>query len=261
MNCDEIHTYLSAYIDKELSSDQARQVDEHVRSCTDCSAEYGELTRLRNTIKSSRIYASAPTHLKKQVSHDLAGAGNTNISRQAVPAKLAYSLPSLLLGAVIGWVTVSYFGAREIGDDLLQSLTSAHIHSLMADHLMDIASSDSHTVKPWFHGRLDFSPPVYDLTQQGYPLLGGRIDYLAGSPAAALVYRRRQHTINLFIRPNTEQILNNRSADYIGYHLVHWDDDGLSYSAISDLNLSDLEHFKELLTDKAAQRAGENRVR
>lgn len=252
MKCNEVNAALNAYVDGELSSAQMQQVDEHLRSCANCSEEYRDLNDFKNTINYSEIYDSAPAHLKEQVSTSLKEIENSNFSGLGFPAVFAYSIPALLLGLVIGWAAMSQFDTEDTGDNLLESLTSAHIHSLMANHLVDIASSDSHTVKPWFHGQLDFSPPVHDLTQQGYPLLGGRLEYLAKSSAAALIYRHRQHTINLFIRPKSLQAINVGSAEYNGYHIFHWNDESLSYWAVSDLNLSDLNNFKELLIDKTS---------
>lgn len=251
MKCHEVHAVLNAYVDRELPPVKAQQVDEHLRTCAACTEEYRELTRLRNTINSGNIHESAPAHLKKQVSDSLKEAGKSGLSWPGVPTGLAFGFPALLLGLVIGWAAVSYLNTQQAQSDLLASLTSAHIRSLMVDHLTDIASSDSHTVKPWFHGRLDFSPPVHDLTRDGYPLIGGRLEYLAGSSAAALVYRHRQHTINLFIFPKPEHITGLKTAVYKGYNILNWSDESLSYWVISDLNLSDLEHFKVLFTSKS----------
>ncbi|MEE9397267.1 MAG: hypothetical protein V3V31_09675, partial [Methylococcales bacterium] len=164
--------------------------------------------------------------------------------------KLAYSIPGLLFGVLLSWATMSYLDTQQDRDTLLQSLTSAHIRSMMVNHLTDIASSDTHTVKPWFHGQLDFSPPVIDLTSQGYPLIGGRLEYLSNGSAAALVYRHRQHTVNLFIQPKSAQTFRIQSTPHKGYNIINWDDDLLSYWAVSDLNLSDLGDFQKLLTDK-----------
>ncbi len=252
MKCNEVNTVLNAYLDGELPSIQAQQVEEHLRSCTDCSEVYRGLTNVRNTIKSSDIYNSAPTHLKKRVSDSLKEAENSKSFWAGITHQLTYSLPALLLGLVIGWVIMSHLNTQRAESDLLNSLVSAHIRSLMVDHLTDIASSDSHTVKPWFHGRLEFSPPVYDLTRHGYPLIGGRLDYLAGRSTAALVYRHRQHTINLFISPELESFGSMKSARYNGYNVINWREGSLSYWLISDLNLPDLEHFKMLFNSKVS---------
>jgi len=252
MKCDGVQAALSAYVDKELFSVQAQKIEEHLRSCADCSNSYRELSQLGNSIKSSNIRYAAPTHLRQCMLGGLRENTNKSYHWFRFLSALAYTFPALLVGLAIGWATTSHLNTQQIQGDQVRSLLSAHIRSLMVDHLTDIASSDSHTVKPWFHGRLDFSPPAHDLTQHGYPLIGGRLEYVAERSAAALVYRHRQHTINLFVWPKSLPVVSTKSARYNGYNIIHWDDGHLSYWAISDLNIADLEHFRGLLNDKTS---------
>jgi anti-sigma factor RsiW len=131
---------------------------------------------------------------------------------------------------------------------MLQNVIAGHVRSLMVNHLTDVASSDRHTVKPWFEGSLDFSPPVPDLTTQGFPLIGGRLDYLASHPVAALVYRRHQHAINLFIWPITRD--TPRQQQHVtrqGYNLITWTTADLAYWAISTLNMAELKTFVSMV--------------
>jgi anti-sigma factor RsiW len=150
--------------------------------------------------------------------------------------------------SVISW-NVALMQARSSGDDLLErEVASAHVRSLMAEgHLNDVVSTDQHTVKPWFNGKLDFSPPVYDFTGRGYPLLGGRLDYLGGRPVAALVYGRRKHLINVFLWPSTGPAGQGAPETRQGYHLLHWATPEYTYWVASDLGATELADFATLL--------------
>ena len=131
-------------------------------------------------------------------------------------------------------------------------MTASHARSLLADHLFDVASTDRHTVKPWFQGRADFSPPVLDMKEHGFPLAGGRLDYLDGRTAAALVYRRRQHVINLFVWPAADGRASGvTTLARRGYNLAHWTESGLNFWAVSDLNAAELRDFARLVHDQA----------
>jgi anti-sigma factor RsiW len=132
-----------------------------------------------------------------------------------------------------------------MGNQIAEQAISSHVRALMTGHTADVASADGHTVKPWFNGRIDFSPPVVDLAPQGFPLIGGRVDYIAHRSVATLVYGRRKHIIDLFIWPSTQEPSGNTSAN--GYNVVRWTHGGMSFVAVSDLNKIELEQFKDLL--------------
>jgi anti-sigma factor RsiW len=131
------------------------------------------------------------------------------------------------------------------GDALVAELVDNHVRSLIGDHLTDVQSTDQHTVKPWFAGKIDFAPRVVDLTEKGFPLLGGRVDYIHGHTTAALIYGRRRHTVNVFILPAGASDMDAQSRAYNGYSLLHWVGDGLSYWAVSDAAASELEAFRQ----------------
>lgn len=156
----------------------------------------------------------------------------------------------LLIAAFVGWGVGSLrpISNSSPSDRLTSELIDAHVRSLLPGHLMDVVSSDRHTVKPWFAGKTDLAPAVLDLSDQGFPLLGGRLDYIDGHSVAALAYGRRLHTINLFVWRSGQDESPNGSFAARGYNLVHWTKGGLSYWAVSDVALSDLEAFREAYT-------------
>jgi anti-sigma factor RsiW len=138
-------------------------------------------------------------------------------------------------------------GARRGGERVEQEVLASHIRSLMPDHLTDVRSNDQHNVKPWFNGRLDFSPTVPRLDPQGFPLLGGRLDYVAGRPVAVVVYGRRQHVINVFAWPTTAGDAGVSRTTSHGYHTLRWREGGVERWAVSDLNVDELGQFVGLL--------------
>jgi len=189
------------------------------------------------------LYFEPPPHLEGRVRAELRKTGKAPTGRRFGWRWLvaAASLPSMaaLAGAL---VVMSRIPSQN--DLLNQEIVSAHVRSLMADHLTDVPSSDQHTVKPWFNGKLDFSPEVRDLSGEGYPLVGGRLDYLGGRSVAVLVYQRRQHSINVFVWPEPDAArAEPREVSSRGYNLIRWSHGGTSYSVVSDLNLGELRTF------------------
>ena len=157
--------------------------------------------------------------------------------------------------AVVALGTWHLAGRRSAGETLANDVLTSHVRSLMPGHLTDVLSSDQHTVKPWFNGKLDYSPPVYDFAGRGYPLIGGRLDYVGGRSVAALVYARRQHVINVVLWPTARggaQAPATQTRQ--GYHLLHWNTSAYVYWVASDLGLAELREFSQLLqrTDSAA---------
>jgi anti-sigma factor RsiW len=157
-------------------------------------------------------------------------------------------------GAVVAWTLSLFLAAQGEIAQLSDDVVADHVRSLMVAHLTDVASSNQHTVKPWFSGKLDYTPPVRDLSGEGFPLVGGRLDYLDGRSVAALVYQRRLHTINLFVWPCTDTTASGiERQTRRGYHIVSWCDGGMQFWAVSDLNAGELETFGQLLRQMAGR--------
>ncbi len=248
MDCTENRTLLSAYIDGELAADRAADVKRHLEGCAECRAIYDAERRMSSVIRTQGERFRAPAHLKARILSEIDRKSRSRWRDLRLlgvgwnPVAIAASL--LLAVATSAVVTSAYLGDRAGGEEaaLTREVVAGQIRSLMADHLTDVASSDQHTVKPWFNGKLDFSPPVADLASEGFPLVGGRLDYLDHRQVAALVYRHRQHVINLFIWPEAGD-KPPRLASQQGYNVVYFKHGGMEYWAVSDLNPPELRDF------------------
>jgi anti-sigma factor RsiW len=249
MNCQQVQQLIHAHTDGELDLVTTLQMDEHLGGCPGCEREYTNQQTLRVVIRDAAPYHRAPAKLRQQVS---AGVRRTGPRRLITPAwwrrlAVAAALGLAFTGTMRFWMPTT----RVDGDEsAVQEILSGHIRSLMGQHLTDIASTNQHNVKPWFAGKLDFSPPVKDLTDRGFSLAGGRLDYLDNRPVAALVYHRRQHVINLFIWPSTAGVQSNeRLITRQGYHVIRWTQDGMLCAAVSDINPAELGEFARVLQE------------
>lgn len=260
MTCPEVEKLKHACIDRELDIVHSAEIDRHLSGCAACSRSYENLRALSSALKAADLYASAPVGLKARISNAIAAeqdaAGSTGHSKISRPGARAsslwqYWLRSLLPltgTAMLGFLLAMWVTGPSAESRLDQEVTASHVRSLMANHLTDVASSDQHTVKPWFDGKLDFAPPVKDLAAQGFPLTGGRLDYLQERSVVALVYARNKHVINLFIWPSSPKAGTAGPRDTMrqGYNLIQWTDSGMNFCAISDLNRAELHEFVEL---------------
>jgi len=247
MICSDMSESIHAYLDGELDLSRSLEIEHHLKDCPACSRVYAEQKSLRSAIARSSLYHEAPDRLRRDVHTALRqAAGSESPSRRRWDWRVLWAplgLTALALLVVLAIVTRPSAESR-----LSEEIVSAHIRSLMPGHLMDIPSSDQHTVKPWFNGRLDFSPPVKDLASAGFPLVGARLDYVSGRTVAAVVYQRRKHVINLFIWPARNRGgPTDKTLSRDGYHLMFWSQDGMSYCAVSDINLAELDQFVLLL--------------
>jgi anti-sigma factor RsiW len=248
LNCEETQQLIHGYLDGELELTKNLEIDHHLEECPTCAQGYADLQAVRRAIKEKAPYYPTPLNLQKRIEASVRREGETG------PAASLRLWPWLVIAAaaaiflMVGW---GLFRGSVRSDEpfLVRELLASHVRSqLLPDHLVDKASSDQHVVKPWFDGKLDYSPAVKDLREQGFQLLGGRLDYLDNRQVAALVYKRREHVINLFIWPSppgSEATSGTLSRQ--GYHLVHWTQAGMSYWAVSNLNARELLDFVQLV--------------
>jgi anti-sigma factor RsiW len=242
MNCEEASALLHALIDGELDAGHARDVEAHIATCPGCAAQIHEFQEFRNRMVPARLRHTAPLGLRRRIEGKLPvlAAGT---SRRSVIKGFAVGATASALAASGLLVMV-----MRTDDDrrILGEVVSAHLRSLQADHLTDVQSSDQHTVKPWFNGRLDVAPPVVDLTALGFSLLGGRLDYVDAKPVAAIVYRRRVHLINLFCAPAPGSSKRRAAMESLhGFNVRRWTENGLNLWAVSDINADELTEFGE----------------
>lgn len=243
MNCEEAGVLLHALIDGELDAGHAREIEAHIAICTSCAAQLREFIEFRKKLTPAAMRFAAPASLRARIEDKLP------VPRAAVASRRS-AIKGFTLGATASALAASGLLVMVMrGDDerrVLGEVVSAHLRSLQAQHLTDVQSSDQHTVKPWFNGRLDVAPPVIDLTAQGFTLLGGRLDYADAKPVAAIVYRRRVHVINLFCAPAPGSVKRAaRMASLHGFNVRSWTENGLNLWAVSDLNADELTEFGE----------------
>lgn len=239
MNCS--HDLIEAYMDEELDPRLRAAAEEHLANCQSCSETHARLRDQKAAIRSGAPYYTAPAQLERSVRDALRSTAGRNVSWRwlAIAA-------SILLAISVAW-NIRLSQRRTTQNDLLaQNILSDHIRALMGTHLLDVPSSDRHTVKPWFDGKLDFSPEVKDFAPQGFALIGGRLDYMADRTVAALVYQRRRHVINVFTWPSDASPAPQSHFSRNGYNMVHWSQGGMTYWAVSDIPVSELEQFENL---------------
>ncbi len=243
MNCDSAFEYLHRLLDGELDDARRFEIESHVQGCANCAELSHHLYQLRSAVRETAPYYTPPDDLAPRIRARLREAARgENLLR--MPRLWAAAAAVLVLGIAGAYLLATRQGRAQEASAVAREVAASHVRSLQAAHLFDVPSTDQHTVKPWFTGKLDFSPNVKDLAKQNFQLTGGRLDYLNGGPAAALVYRRRQHVINLFEWPSARDSETEKAvSDWNGFHLVTWKAGGMTYWAVSDLNLKELQEF------------------
>lgn len=241
MMCNDARLLLHAYLDDELDAAQSASVVRHLQSCTACAASYGDYNRLRKALAQPELYQRAPDALRQQWTMSKPVAVTHRPSRLWMLA--AGLAAAFVLGGLL-WVGRGHMSGGASPDLFVDEAISGHLRSLQAQHLMDVVSTDQHTVKPWFEGKLDFSPRVKDLTSAGFPLIGGRLDAIDSHSVAALIYRRHLHIINLYQWPGDSTLDAAQSiTQRNGYTVIRWNSDGMRFLVVSDINASELKQF------------------
>jgi len=251
MECEDVREALSAFLDEELDPLRSREIQEHLGGCPSCADALGRMRGLAQRLRAEAPYYPAPDSLRARVSQAAwrdAGRARDPGSRRGIAARSWLSAAAAVIALAGGTWLFAAHQRQEGTASMERDVISSHVRSLMASHLMDVASTDQHTVKPWFNGKLDFSPPVTDLAASGYPLIGGRLDYLSGRPVAALVYQRRKHVINVFTWPEERAADSETPTRTVqGYHVIHETHGGMAYWIVSDLNPEELLAFARSL--------------
>jgi anti-sigma factor RsiW len=251
LRCEEMRDLIHGHLDGELDLVNSMAVERHLRDCDECAQRYQAIRSLKPAVGNGAVRFEPPAVFERRLRSALRREDQTQ--RRSFVMRWQWLVAVLSFAVVIAvvWAVAPSLTRRSENDMLAQEIVSSHVRSLMADHLTDVPSSDQHTVKPWFDGKLDFSPPVRDFSGQGFSLNGGRLDYIGHRAVAALVYQRRQHSINVFIWPAKDTTTTNESASVShGYNVIRWSNGGMDYWVVSDLNFDELRQFAQLLREQ-----------
>lgn len=241
---ENIRELLHAYVDGELDLGNTREAERHLQTCTDCRGTERAIRELRRALNSDAPAYRAPAQLRKRVRAALRREAKS--TRQTVSPWLMFATGAAFAVLILGFALFQATRATQ-NNAIADQVVTNHVRSLLAAHLVDVVSSDQHTVKPWFDGKIDFAPQVRDLSADGFPLVGGRLDYLDGKTVVALVYQRNKHPINLFITPEpTGRSSSPTVVTRRGYNVFSWTNNGMKYWVVSDLNQAELREFTEL---------------
>jgi len=251
--CADREMLLHGLLDGELDAVNAAACEAHLKTCEGCHAEFLRLQALRSAIAAPEVAYHAPPRLRASIEAALAAE-----AAPARPRMLRRAAP--WAGGAVGGLLAASLAVMAVAPQLTApgleaQLVDSHVRSLMANHLTDVGTSNEHVVKPWFNGKVDVAPPVPELSAQGFPLVGGRLDYVDGRVASAIVYKRRLHTVNLFVWPEGHTMLGagDRAVRRDGYSVVEWSRGGLRFAAVSDIGLGDLKSFRDAYVASAGR--------
>lgn len=250
MACELSQNQVHAYFDGELDVLAAAAFEKHLESCPDCKRRLEAEQSVRRSLQQADLYQRAPQSLRENLLGNIAKPAPIPLRTPVRPFSWSWLAvaAALLLAIIVGWRQFGRAPGLSPTQLVASTLVDAHLRSLQPGHLTDVESTDQHTVKPWFDGRLDFAPPVRDFAADGFPLLGGRLDVVQGHAAAALVYGRRKHIINVFVEKSWPDARWNGSGTTQGYQWTAWQNDSFSFFAVSDVSAADLEQLRQLFS-------------
>ncbi len=255
MECKDTLACLPAHIDHELGARDAAELERHLAHCHDCQSQLQLGAAMHAATAATATLHRAPAGLEQRILAALPDAPENAATRPS-PPRSGWSWLNwgsvMVTASAVAWSVGLTVLQPSASDLLVDNIVSSHMRASLTQRLTDVASSDQHTVKPWFAGKLDYSPPVRDTAAQGFSLTGARVDYVDHRPVAALVYARRLHVIDLFVLPTdaearSRRIAGEQSLSRQGYQVVHWTRDGMSFWAVSDVGKDELEQFRDLL--------------
>jgi anti-sigma factor (TIGR02949 family) len=252
VSCELTESVLHGYIDGELDAARAADFERHLASCPQCTSVLESQETLRSSIKRAGLYERAPEALRRKVEAQYRAPAPvvvTPVRPRVRPTQWLALAAALILVFFIGVRLLPGPAGRGGETELASAIVDAHLRSLQPGHLVDVVSTDQHTVKPWFDGKVDFAPPVRDFASDGFPLQGGRLDIVKGRQVAVLVYGRRKHVVNVFIWPTTDPDVSPQSGSQLGYNWINWRKGGMEMSAVSDVSAPDLNELHKLLTE------------
>jgi anti-sigma factor RsiW len=258
--CSDWDLMLHGFVDGELDAAHSLQIEQHLANCPHCTHQLERLQALKQVVAQKGVRWRTPDHVRAQVLAAISREAATDARSMAVQAAQQGEKRFSVLGFIRQWMFVPSLAALAASlflvlapihdrSSIEDEVVASHVRSLLVNHLTDVATSNQHTVKPWFNGKIDFSPPVADLASEGFPLVGGRVDYIGGRVVAALVYRRQAHLINLFVWPSSSPAgVTTASRD--GYNIENWSEDGLIFWAVSDVNAADVNKFRQTYSEQ-----------
>jgi anti-sigma factor RsiW len=249
LNCQETQELIHGYLDGELDLVKSLEIERHLETCDGCKQSLENLVALRGAIRNNAPYFSAPadfrSSLRTALRKEAKGTKSERFSWNWL--RIGSAFASIVALCIVVWLIVPMRAKPPSEDLLAKEIVSDHIRSMLGEHMMDVESSNQHTVKPWFDGKLEYAPQVTNLSDKGFTLVGGRLDYINGRRVAALVYQREKHFINLFTWPTDEKDSAPQLGAMQGYNMLHWNRNGMAYWAVSDLNAAELRTFTDLL--------------